>query len=94
MAKKLNVTMDAAHLRAIMARADLSQRDLARMSGINVNTILALTKGRQVPHVSTLARIVGAINLILEASGQTPINPVDLYLTEGFPKESTPISSN
>lgn len=87
------VTMDAAHLRALMARADLSQRDLASLSGVNVNTILGLTKGRQVPHPSTLARLVGAINPILEQMGQTPVNPVDLYLTEGFPKDPTPINN-
>lgn len=85
------IRINSAEFRALLARANLSQRALADASGVNVNTIQALYHGRQVPHPETLARLVGAINPILSEMGLIPINPVDLYQTVGFPKGPTPI---
>lgn len=81
-----DVRLDAAEFRSLMGRAKFTQRGLAEASGVNVNTILALFHGRQVPHPETLARLVGAINPVLGSMGEEQINPVDLYITDGFPK--------
>lgn len=84
---------DDAALRAALARANMTQRAVAEQSGVNVNTILALYNGRQVPHVDTLVRIFRAVNPVLAEMGQAAINPVDLYLTPDFPKGSTLINN-
>lgn len=84
---------DDAAFRAALARANMTQRAVAEGSGVNVNTVLALYNGRQVPHVDTLVRIFRAVNPVLREQGQKAINPVDLYLTPDFPKGQTLINN-
>jgi transcriptional regulator with XRE-family HTH domain len=51
----------SAHLRAVRRRADLSQRELAVLSGVPLTTIARIEADSRVdPHVSTLSRLVEA----------------------------------
>ena len=50
-------------LRELRERNALSQRDLARMAGVAVNTVLDAERGRRRPRPSTRRKIAKALNL-------------------------------
>lgn len=83
--------MDAARIvRQARARAGLSQRDLARLSGISQPMISAIERGLQDPRHSTLERLLGAcgqeVDLVLKmGEGVDPtqfIPPLGLALRQ------------
>ncbi|MCH7999847.1 MAG: helix-turn-helix transcriptional regulator [Chloroflexi bacterium] len=52
-----------ATLRELRERNALSQRDLARLAGISVNTVLDLEKSRRRPRPSTRRKLAKALNV-------------------------------
>jgi transcriptional regulator with XRE-family HTH domain len=48
------------NLRKIRRRADMSQDDLARRSGIHHSEISLLERGRRIPRIDTCIRILGS----------------------------------
>ncbi len=52
-----------ATLRELRERNALAQRDLARLAGISVNTVLDLEKGRRRPRPSTRRKLAKALNV-------------------------------
>ncbi len=52
-----------ATLRQLRERNALAQRDLARLAGMSVNTVLDLEKGRRRPRPSTRRKLAKALNV-------------------------------
>ena len=52
-----------ATLRELRERNALSQRDLARLAGIAVNTVLDAERGRRRPRPSTRRKLAKALNV-------------------------------
>ena len=53
-----------ATLRQLREMNALAQRDLARLAGISVNTVLDLEKGRRRPRPSTRRKLAKALNVL------------------------------
>lgn len=85
------IALDVDALAGAIRLAGLTQSEVSRRASIHPNTVTAWMGGGVVPEAVSLAQITIAINAELLAKGRTTqYNPVDFYLTPGFPKEGTP----
>ena len=83
MAESVKLNLPLLHMHK--ARATLSNNEWADLSGLHYNTISrVLRKGTN--DNDTISAMVSALNVALQRNGHSPINPIDLLETPGFPE--------
>ena len=72
MFEKESATVDVGiRLKELRERRGVSLRELSRLSGLSTNTLSMIERGRSSPSVSTLYRLVEALNFSISAVFQT-----------------------
>ncbi|KAA1426345.1 helix-turn-helix transcriptional regulator [Mycolicibacter arupensis] len=71
-------------VRLARSRADLSQRDLARVAGVPQSTIARIESGSRQPSLPVLARILAGVDLELRVALEPYDSHDDFYDAEGL----------
>lgn len=71
-AKLTELTIHAKNLRRLMARCGVTQRELARRSGLNLRTLKSLLNSRSRPHGRTLQRLAVGLGVPVDELFQDP----------------------